>query len=169
MCNFNKQNDKTKAFLALFMQRASQNLGGANFLLTLVEALRASKPHPLLEKKCLIRSDKAQIKWNKTVFKDKFDTLQEIVLSHKSSEELGFNILDIESQKRKKRVLNMIKTLIPIKFTISATSEAGQNGFELEIFETIDFQNEYVTLNPVFTALFFCSTDYTKRALKFEI
>lgn len=168
MCNFNKQSDKTKAFLALFMQKLSQNFGGANPLLSLVEALRANKPHPLLNKKCLVSSEKVQISWNKTIFKDKFDLLQEIVIGHKSSEDIDFNILDLESQKTKKRVVNMIKTLLPVKFVVNEIGDED-NGFEFGIFETIDLTNEFVTLNPVFTALFFCSTDYTKRALKYEV
>jgi len=166
MCNFNKQTQETKEFIALFMQKATEYLGGANFFLSLIEALRADKPHPLLNKRCRIASQQAQISWNKVIFKDKFDVLQEIVLQHKSSEDVNFNILDIASQKMKKKSINMTKTLAPIKFKVHTLE--SHSGFEFEIFEKIDFENDYVTINPIFTALFFCSTDYTKRALKYK-
>ena len=40
MCNFNKQNEDTKASIHLFMKKASEDIGGANFLLALIEAMK---------------------------------------------------------------------------------------------------------------------------------
>ena len=40
MCNFNKQTSDTKALIHLFMTKAAQNIGGANFLLALIEAMK---------------------------------------------------------------------------------------------------------------------------------
>lgn len=106
MCNFNKQNEDTKLLIHLFMQKSSETIGGTNFLLGLIEALRAVRPNPLIESKCKISSEHVTITWNKVVFKDKLDLLSEILLAHKSAENPDFNLLHIPNQKQKKKVLN---------------------------------------------------------------
>ena len=168
MCNFNRQNEETKAFLHIFMAKIAETLGGANFLLGLTEALRAVKPHPLTAKRCEIKSPNLVISWNKVVFQDKLMALEEALLIHKSSENQDFNLIGIDNQKKKKRAVNMVKALAPIKFTITPTNKDIGGGFEFSIFESVDFDKDYVKINPIFTALFFCSTEYMKKALKFE-
>jgi hypothetical protein len=169
MCNFNKLDEDTKAFLHIFMTKAAQTLGGANFLLALVEAIRATKPHPLTTSKCEIKSPHATLKWNKIIFKDKLMVIEEILLAHKTQEGVSYNILDQKSQKMKKRVINMLKTLAPIKFTVTAKNEAQEGDFEFEIFEKIDLEGNYAKLNPAFVSLCFCSVEFTKKALKHEV
>jgi hypothetical protein len=63
MCNFNKLPDDSKAFLHLFMSKAALSIGGANYLLALIEAMRSKKPHPLCEKNSQVASNKTIIKW----------------------------------------------------------------------------------------------------------
>ncbi|MDD2791047.1 MAG: hypothetical protein PHU40_10340 [Sulfurimonas sp.] len=167
MCNFNKQSEENKALIHLFMTKAAENIGGTNFLLALIEAMRAQKPHPLTHKGCKIESPNATITWNKSIFKDKFDLLNEILLSHKSSEKPDFNILQNDSSKKKKSILNMVKTLAPLEFTVTPKDETVGGGFNFKVFESND--EEYVKINPIFVSMFFCSAEYTKKALKFEI
>ncbi len=167
MCNFNKQDDDTKGFLHLFMKKASDSVGGVNFLLNLLEAMKAHKPNSLISKDRKVKSDEASIEWNKVIFKDKFDVLNEIISLHKSSEDPQFNILDIENKKNKKKVINMVKTLAPVEFIVKPKNENNGGGFSFKIFETIE--DDYVKLNPVFIAMFFCSLEFTKKALKYEI
>jgi len=167
MCNFNKQNEETKALIHLFMSKASTNVGGTNFLLALMEAMKAQKPHPLTFKACKIESQETTIKWNKLVFKDKLEVLQSTLLLHKSSETPDFNILNNDSVKQKKKILNMVKTLAPIEFTVVPKDSANGGGFNFKIFEKIE--NDYVKINPIFIAMFFCSTEFTKKALKYTL
>ena len=167
MCNFNKQNQDTKALIHLFMKKAAQNIGGVNFLLALLEAMKTKKPHPLMYKECKISSNNTIISWNKTVFKDKVDILEEILLSHKSSEEPDFNILNNDSQKKKKKILNMVRALTPIEFIVTPQNQNDGGGFSFKVFDTI--KDDYVTMNPIFIAMFFCSVEFTKKALKYEI
>jgi len=169
MCNFNQQNEDFKKFISLFMQKVSKEVGGTNFLLGLIETLRETKPHPLTKSKCIITSEHIKIEWNKIIFKDKLEVLQEILLLHKSSQGSEFNILDIENQKKKKRILNVIKALIPVVFIVKPKNLEDGEGFEFTIFKTIDFDKNIVKFNPVFIAMFFCSSEYTKRALKYEV
>ncbi len=167
MCNFNKQNDDTKALIHLLMKKCAEAVGGANFLLGLIEAMKEKKPNALIHSACKIDSKELTIKWNKIVFKDKFDVLEEIVRSHKSSEDQDFNILESQSQKKKKKILNMVKTLAPVEFIVTTKGNGDHSGFDFKIFETVG--EDYVKVNPIFAAMFFCSTEYMKKALKYEI
>jgi len=167
MCNFNKQNDETKALISLFMRKSAENLGGINFLLNLIETMKTNRPNALLAKDKKVRSNEATIEWNKVVFKDKFDILEDAIRSHKSEENKDFNLLDIENEKKRKKVLNMVKTLSPIEFTITPKDTTENGGFSFKIFEKTE--DDYVKVNPIFVAIFFCSIDFTKKALKYEI
>ncbi|MFK5938436.1 MAG: hypothetical protein QM497_08575 [Sulfurimonas sp.] len=167
MCNFNKQNEETKEMIHLFMTKAAHNVGGVNYLLALIEAMKEKKPNPLMFKGCQISSNNTIIKWNKVVFKDKVEVLEEIIRSHKSSEEQDFNILENENAKKRKNILNMVKTLTPLEFTVSPQNKNDGVGFSFRIFE--NSKENYVKINPIFVAMFFCSTEFTKKALKYTI
>jgi hypothetical protein len=169
MCNFNKLNKETKEFFHLFMKKSAEAVGGVNLLLGIIEALRATKPHPLLSSKCKIESDRVVIEWDKIIFKDKFDVLEELVILHRSSDDIDFNILDEKNTKKRKKILNVIKTLLPLTFSIKAKNPNDGGGFEFKIFEKIDFEQQQAQLNPIFIAFLFCSVDFTKKALKYEI
>ncbi|MDQ7045202.1 MAG: hypothetical protein Q9M32_04730 [Sulfurimonas sp.] len=167
MCNFNQQNADTKALIHLFMKKAAENVGGANYLLALIEAMKEKKPNALMHNAKQVSSNNTIIKWNKVVFKDKVDVLQAILLEHKSSEDPDFNILNHENAKKRKLILNAVKTLSPVEFVVTPQNENDGAGFSFKIFEIIDDAN--VKLNPIFVAMFFCSTDFTKKALKYQI
>ncbi|MCF6339889.1 MAG: hypothetical protein L3J10_03910 [Sulfurimonas sp.] len=167
MCNFNKLNDDTKVLFHLLMKKSADSIGGANFLLALLEAMKDKKPNALMLKGCQVHSDEASIKWNKIIFKDKLDILEEVVRSHKNSEEQDFNILESDNQKKKKKILNMVKTLAPIEFVILPVDSENGAGFNFKVFESIE--NDIVKINPLFVAMFFCSTEYMKKALKYKI
>jgi len=166
MCNFNKQNEETKALIHLFMKKAAQNVGGTNFLLALLEATKNHKPHPLTAKGCQIASNNTIIKWNKTVFKDKVDVLEEILAVHRSSENPDFNILAHENTKKRKNILNMVRTLTPLEFVVTPQNPNDGGGFNFKVFEEV--KDDSAKLNPIFIAIFFCSVEFTKKALKYE-
>lgn len=167
MCNFNKQNEDTKALIHLFMTKAAQNVGGVNFLLALIEAIKAKKTTALIEKNSQVASNNTIIKWNKVIFKDKVDLIQTILDAHKSVEDPDFNILNVENAKKRKNILNMIRTLTPVEFIVSPQNHNDGGGFSFKAFDVVS--NEDVKLNPIFIAMFFCSTEFTKKALKYEI
>lgn len=167
MCNFNQQDDDTKSIIHLLLAKAANEVGGANFFLSLLEAIKAIHPHPLMEKKCQIQTNKMSISWNKVIFKDKIDTLQEIIATHKSAEGYNFNILAHEKQKKQKNILNMVRALSPLQFTVLPKNENDGNGFSFGVFDLIE--NNNVTINPLFVAIFFCSTEFTKKALNYKI
>ena len=167
MCNFNKENEDTKMLVSLFMQKAAQNIGGSHHLLSLIEAMRAKKPSPLMLKECQVASNNSIIKWNKKVFKDKVDVLEEVLRLHKSSEKPDFNILNNESAKKRKAILNAVKTLAPIEFVATAQNPNDGSGFSFKVFDTLT--NDTAILNPIFIAMFFCSIEFTKKAIKYQL
>jgi len=167
MCNFNKQSSETKALMHLLLVKCADSVGGANFLLSLLEAMKEKKPNALMYSGCKIDSKEVSIKWNKIVFKDKLDVLEELVRSHDSSEGMDFNILENDSQKKKKKILNMVKTLAPIEFKVTPSDIENGQGFSFKIFESIT--DSTATVNPIFIAMFFCSTEYMRQSLKYNI
>jgi len=167
MCNFNQQNQETRKIIHLFMKKAADSIGGTNFLLALMEAMKEKKPHALMLKECQIASNNTIIKWNKVVFKDKVEVLESILYMHKSSENPDFNILNHENTKKRKSILNMVKTLAPIEFVVTPQNPNDGIGFNFKVFEKIE--DDYVKINPVFVAIFFCSTEFTKKSLKYTI
>ncbi|QOP42230.1 hypothetical protein [Sulfurimonas marina] len=167
MCNFNNLNDDTKIVVSIFMKKAAENVGGINYLLSLIEAIR-NKALPLSSTKMQIASNNSLIKWNKVIFKDKLDLLDKILVLHRESQNREFNLLDEPSQKKKKKVINLIKTLKPIEFVVTPQNPKDGGGFSFGVFDTIDFDNDLVKFNPIFLAIFFCSTEFTKKAIKYE-
>ena len=167
MCNFNKQNEDTKALIHLFMTKAAENVGGVNFLLALLEAMKSKKPHALCEKNKQVASNNSIIKWNKIIFKDKIDLIRDILDSHKSSEEPDFNILSEPNQKKRKNIVNMTRALAPLEFIVTPQNQNDGGGFNFKVFE--EMSDEKITFNPIFMAMFFCSTDFTKKALKYSV
>ncbi|RLA75209.1 MAG: hypothetical protein DRG78_20745 [Epsilonproteobacteria bacterium] len=167
MCNFNKQNEEAKAFIHLFMTKASDSIGGTNFLLSLIEAMKSKKPNPLIQRERQIASNNTIIKWNKVVFKDKVTVIENILAVHRSSENPDFNIIADTSDKKKKNIINMVRTLAPIEFVVTPQNPNDGAGFSFKAFESIT--DDEIILNPIFIAMFFCSTEYMKKVLKFKI
>lgn len=167
MCNFNKQSEDTKKSVHLFMKKCAEAIGGTNFLLGLIETMKSKKPNALMLKECKVSAEHADISWNKTIFKDKLEVLEGLLKEQKSSEDQDLNILKNQNDKKKKKIINMVRTLTPIEFTITSKDSTQKEKFTFKVFETIEDDN--VTMNPVFTAMFFCSLDYTKKALKYEL
>ena len=165
MCNFNKQSDESKEIIHLLMKGCAKNVGSENFLLKLLEAIREKKQNRLILSTCRIDSAELTIKWSKIIFKDKIDVLQDVIDSHKGKDEQEFNVLDEKNEKKRKKILNMVKTLTPIEFVVTSKNSVHE-GFNFKIFEVIE-ENQ-VRINPVFAAMFFCSTEFMKKALKYE-
>ncbi len=166
MCNFNKQSEESKMMMHLFMKNAAKNVGGVNFLLALIEAMKSKKPHPLMYKECKIASNNSIIKWNKVVFKDKVEVIEQILALHRSSEAPSFNILEGVNTKQRKNIMNMVRALSPIEFVVTPQNPNDGDGFSFTVFEKAEDTD--VRLNPIFVAFFFCSVEFTKKALKYE-
>jgi hypothetical protein len=167
MCNFNNQSDDTKALIHLFMSKAAKSVGGVNYLLALIEAMRSKKPSPLMQKSMQIASNNTIIKWNKVIFKDKIDIIEKILVAHREAQEKDYNILSFQSAKEKKNILNMARTVAPLEFVASPQNPNNGEGFSFGVFDTME--DDKIIFNPIFIAMFFCSAEFTKKALKYSI
>jgi len=158
MCDFNNLTDEEKLHYHTILTTAANNYGGINFFLQLLEALREASPHPLTSRHQDFLFDLGNIRWGKTIFQDKVLLIKERRLS--STKEESF--LPKVDEKKHKKILNLIRTLDPITFSVRPHLRDVGEGFDFKAFET---KGDIVKLNPLFEALFFCSVDTVKKIL----
>jgi len=162
MHHFNNLDDTQKRVYHEQLLGYAQSIGGVNFFLQLLEAIREAKPHPLTAANREFTVEVATIKWNKAIFQDKIQLLQKARI--KESEQN--NLLPNKGDKGYKKILNLVRTLKPIVFTVMPLRREDGAGFILQPFDVIA---EHTTkLNPIFDALFFCSVDTVKKVLNYK-
>lgn len=162
MCDFNALDDAAKQAYHDRLTVAAESFGGINFFLQLLEAIRKTKPHPLMAKECAFRFPLGSVTWEKVIFKDKITLLTEI----RVGESKRGNFLLPADDKRYKKVLNLVRTLAPITFSVAPKNSADGNGFSVRPFERID--DGHTQLDPLFDALFFCSLATVKKVLSYK-
>ncbi len=162
MCDFNNLSEEDKLKYHVLLEKYSIAFGGKNFFLQLLEAIRETKPHPLMAKNSEFRFELGTVKWNKVIFRDKLTLLKEIRLKESENNTL---IPDKEAKEYKK-VMNLLRTIKPIAFEVLPNDATLGDGFQVNPFEVI---GENITrLDPMFDALFFCSVDTIKKILNYS-
>lgn len=162
MCNFNTLTNEEKLLHQQKLLQCANSFGGKNFFLQLLEAIRETKPHPLISGNSEFNIELGSITWNKVIFNDKL----QLLLKVRTNEGKQDNLLPEKDAKNYKKVLNVIRTLKPIVFTVKPANKEDGTGFFLQPFDIID-ENK-TKLNPLFDALFFCSVDTIKKILNYE-
>jgi hypothetical protein len=162
MCDFNNLTDEEKLHYHTILTTASNNYGGLNFFLQLVEALRDASPHPLTSRHQDFLFDLGNVRWGKTIFNDKVLLIEKL---RKEKNKDG-NLLKEKEGKEYKKTINLIKTLSPITFSVRPSLRDDGEGFDFKAFDKID--EETTKLNPIFEALFFCSLDTVKKILNYK-
>ena len=160
MCDFNNLNDEVKLHYHTILMTCAKNYGGLNFFLQLVEALRESNVHPLCSRHQDFLFDLGNIRWGKTIFNDKVQLIEKI------RKEKKINLLEGKEGKELKKVINLIRTLSPITFSVRPALRDDGEGFDFKAFDEIDEKD--IRLNPVFEALFFCSPELVKKILNYK-
>ncbi|MEA1916184.1 MAG: hypothetical protein U9N42_01515 [Campylobacterota bacterium] len=160
MCDINKLSDTERQKYVDELREYVNSFCGVNFFLLLIESLRKSESHPLTSGKKVFNSSKSSIKWNKVIFNDKLQLLKKIRLD---MNEDG-NLVPTKSDKSYKKVMNLLRTLAPLEVEIIPDSEDNSKRILLKAFDIID--EKTTKLNPMFDAIFFCSVDSIKKALK---
>ncbi len=133
-------------------------VGGKNHFLGLIEDIKNSSQHPLMNKTGKYHFPNGTITWGKQIFKEKVVALKNMFIQHSED-----NILAIQNEKLQKEIQNSIKTLGKLNFIIE--TKDGQK-FEFQPFVTINETN--VEVNPIFQVLFFDSINNTKRILDYK-
>ncbi len=162
MCDFNTLDDTQKYHFHQILSSAAQTFGGKNFFLHLLEAIRATKPHPLIASNREFYIELGGVKWNKVIFNDKLLLLLKARL--KESEQNNF--LPPKEDKQYKNILNLVRTLKPVVFRVTPANSQEGEGFAFEPFEIIDAHT--TKLHPLFDALFFCSIETVKKILNYK-
>ena len=162
MCDFNTLSDEEKKLHHDKLLTCANNFGGLNFFLQLLEAIRETKPHPLVAGNSEFNIELGTIKWNKVIFNDKI----QLLLKARQNESKQGNFLPKPDEKNYKKILNVVRTLKPIVYHVTPANKADGAGFFFQTFDVID--DNTTKLNPVFDALFFCSVDTVKKVLGYE-
>ena len=162
MCDFNTLNDEEKQLHHLKLLECANSFGGKNFFLLLLEAIRETKPHPLVSGQMSYNIEVGSITWNKAIFNDKL----QLLLKARKNESTQDNLLPKKDEKNYKKILNVVRTLKPIVFQVKPANPSDGSGFFFQAFDIID-ENK-TKLNPIFDALFFCSVDTVKKVLNYE-
>lgn len=156
MCDFNSLSNEEKESYHNQLMEVVEVLGSKNAFLQLLEDVRRSKKHPLVANNMKFIFSHGEIMWNKVVFQDKLALLLKVRTGESERENF---LIDGD-----KKVLNLVRTLAPIKFTIKA--KGTQNSYELHAFDKVDAKR--TLLNPLFDAIFFCSIETVKKVLNFK-
>jgi len=140
----------------------AKRLGGTNFLLSLIESIQESSPHPLTLNSREFSTSTTKLKWNKVIFNDKFQLLTKI---RKDTSEEG-NLLPKKDSKEFKKILNLLRTMKPIVFTVMPLRREDGEGF---IFQPLVHNDALDTrLNFIFEILFFASVENAKTILNYQ-
>ena len=162
MCDFHNLSDEDKKIHHEKLLLCANNFGGKNFFLQLLEAIRETKPHPLVAGNSEFDIELGTIKWNKVIFNDKL----QLLIKARINEGKQDNLLPDKEEKNYKKVLNVVRTLKPIVFQVKPANQEDGSGFFFQPFDVID--ENTTKLNPVFDAIFFCSVDTVKKVLNYE-
>jgi len=161
MCDFHTLSDEEKNLFHQKLLDCANNFGGKNFFLHLLEAIRETKPHPLVSVNSTFNIELGSITWNKVIFNDKL----QILLKSRVNEGKQNNLLPDVKAKNYKKILNLLRTLRPIVFHVKPANKEDGEGFFFQPFDMID--ENTTKLNPLFDALFFCSVETIKKALNY--
>jgi len=158
--SFQNLTQEQKEALSKEVLEIAMNMGGKNPFLQMIEDIKESKEHPLTNKKQFFHSSEGKIEWNKFIYKATFDALLGLI----RKEEKEGDILKDFSDKERKKALNTLKTLSPIKITI--TPQEGE-AFECKIVEQIASNSTQTSL--LFKILFFYNIDFVKKILNGDV
>ena len=162
MCDFNNLSDEDKKVQHERLLDCANKFGGLNFFLNLLEAIRETKPHPLIASNSTFDMDLGTISWDKVIFNDKL----QLLLKARVNEGKQDNLLPEKEEKNYKKILNVVRTLRPIVFHVKPAKKEDGPGFFFQPFDVI--HENKTKLNPLFDALFFCSVETVKKALNYD-
>jgi hypothetical protein len=162
MCDFNNLSDEEKEHFHQLLTNCANSFGGINFFLQLIEGIREAKSHPLSSRHQDFLSELGTIRWGKTIFNDKIQLIEKM----RKVKNEDNNFLPTKEDKNYKRILNLIRTLKPITFSVRPNLRDSGEGFDFPAFDTID--SEVTKMNPIFNALFFCNIETVKKILNYK-
>ena len=149
----------TEQPLSELLRECADSIGGKNFFLTLAETIRSTREGILVGEKKQINYTSGTMTWNKTLHADNWRLLVE---SAKVRTKDG-NILLPSEDKRHKSILNMIRTLKPLTFTVTPANSDDGEGFSFSALDVID--DKTTRISPLFKAMFVMPIDLLRKSI----
>lgn len=149
----------TEQTLGELLRECAAKIGGVNFFLTLAETIRTTREGIMVGEKKQVNYSSGTMTWNKTLHADNWRLLIE---SAKVRTKDG-NILLPSTDKRHKNILNMIRTLKPLAFTITPANAEDGAGFSFNALDVVDA--ETTKISPLFKALFVMPIDVLRKTI----
>ncbi len=137
----------------------AQAFGGKNYFLQLLEAIRETRPHPLMAKNAEFHFSMGTIKWKKVIFKDKVHLLLNMLKTNRNNG----NLMPKKGDKGYKTKMNLLRTLSPMEFEVRPKNTKDGDGFILHPLDIVD--KDTTRLNYMFNAVFFIPVHTVKKAL----
>ena len=157
MTNYDSINKDKKQDLKNQLTKYASSIGGKNHFLSLVEAIRISRPHPLMAKEACFRFNKGNIQWEKVIFKEKVNLLIELIRDNDRNN----NLMPKDGDRNYKTVMNLLRAIGPMKFEVQPKNSKDGDGFILSPIEIID--NNTCRINFMFEVLFFLPIQLIKK------
>tara|TARA_B110000046_G_scaffold177885_1_gene205219 strand:+ start:287 stop:760 length:474 start_codon:yes stop_codon:yes gene_type:complete len=138
--------------------KCMDSIGGRNHFLGMIEDVKESLQHPLINKTSKYHYSNGTINWKKQIFKEKIVALKTMFIQHSDN-----NILTIKNEKLNKEIGNCLKTLGKLEFKI-----ISNEGSEFTFVPFITISESNVEASPLFQIIFFDSINNTKRILDYK-
>ena len=157
MTNYDSLDHGKKQDLKNQLIKYATLFGGKNHFLCLIEALRLAHPHPLMAKGACFRFNKGIIKWEKVIFKEKVNLLITLIRDNDRNN----NLMPKEGDRNYKTIINLLRTIGPMKFEVRPKNSKDGDGFILRPIEIID--NNTCRINFMLEVLFFLPIQLIKK------
>jgi len=155
---FNNLSHEEKLETQKLVLKCMDAVGGRNHFLGMIESIKESTQHPLLNKTGKLHYSNGTISWGKQIFKEKVFALKDMFIKHQDD-----NILTINNEKLNKEIRNCLKTMGKLEFIITSKEDVE---FKFLPFKTINETN--VETTPLFQIIFFDSLNNTKRIIDYK-
>lgn len=155
---FNNLSHEEKLEIQKIVLKCMDAVGGRNYFLGMIENIKESTQHPLLNKTAKYHFENGTISWGKQIFKEKVFALKNMFIQHSED-----NLLTIKNEKLNKEIRNCIKTMGKLNFIVQP--KEGEE-FNFSPFHTISETN--VESTPLFQIIFFDSLNNTKRIIDYK-
>ena len=157
MDNYDSLDKDKKKDLKIQLTKYASSIGGKNHFLSLIEAIRISRPHPLMAKEACFRFNKGNIKWEKVIFKEKVNLLITLIRNNEKNN----NLMPKDGDKNYKAVMNLLRTIGPMKFEVRPKNSNNGDGFTICPIKIIDKKN--CEINFMFEVIFFLPIQLIKK------
>jgi hypothetical protein len=157
--NFRDLSEEQKKQLHNEILSYSDSLGGKNIFLRMIENIKEEGIILLSERSTKFRFDGGYLSLNKFMYNETLALLVEALKQ-------DGDIFDGLKPKKQKSMLNMLRTLKPIKLRVKPKNMKDGDGFSFNILS--EDAKDSTTISLMFKIIFFYNIEFAKKALSYE-